>query len=69
MLSALVVYILDLIGLQEIPTNQYFAVMQVSPSFFIAFMIYGPVKLRIHWRLSTILETSNKSAWSNVFDM
>ena len=22
--------------------------------------------LRIHWRLSTILETSNKSAWSNV---
>ena len=23
--------------------------------------------LRIHWRLSTILETSNESVWSNVF--
>ena len=23
--------------------------------------------LRIHWRLSTILKTSNKSVWSNVF--
>ena len=23
--------------------------------------------LKIHWRLSTILETSNKSVWSNVF--
>ena len=23
--------------------------------------------LQIHWRLSTILETSNKSVWSNVF--
>ena len=23
--------------------------------------------LRIHWKLSTILETSNKSVWSNVF--
>ena len=27
---------------------------------------YGSV-LRIHWRLSTILKTSNKSVWSNVF--
>ena len=25
------------------------------------------LKLSIHWRLSTILETSNKSIWSNVF--
>ena len=25
--------------------------------------------LRIHWRLSAILKTSNKSVWSNVFDM
>ena len=23
--------------------------------------------LRIHWRLSTVLKTSNKSVWSNVF--
>ena len=26
-----------------------------------------PLTLRIHWRLSTILESSNKSVWSNVF--
>ena len=25
------------------------------------------IPLRIHWRLSTILKTSNKSVWSNVF--
>ena len=25
--------------------------------------------LRIHWKLSTILETSYKSVWSNFFDM
>ena len=25
------------------------------------------ITLRIHWRLPTILKTSNKSAWSNVF--
>ena len=25
------------------------------------------ITLRIHWRLSTILKTTNKSVWSNVF--
>ena len=25
------------------------------------------IHLRIHWRLSTILKTSNKSVWTNVF--
>ena len=33
------------------------------------FMVKNSINfiLRIHWRLSTILKTSNKSVWSNVF--
>ena len=30
-------------------------------------LIFRLLTLRIHWRLPTILETSNKSVWSNVF--
>ena len=30
-------------------------------------IVQGLVFLRIYWRLSTILKTSNKSVWSNVF--
>ena len=52
--------------------------MLVKEASFIFFLLYFPfwrstcrflplLKLRTHWRLSTILEASNKSAWSNVF--
>ena len=30
------------------------------------FLLVAQINLRIHWRLSTILETSNKSVWSDI---
>ena len=39
----------------------------LSTGFYCIILLKRLLCLRIHWRLSTILETSNKGMWSNVF--
>ena len=58
------------------PWTRWFGVINISSCFSVKYMrgcelrhfsILTITVLRIHWKLSTILKTSNKIIWSNVF--
>ena len=51
----------------EIFKNCFLYITTLETTSFHSKLLWKKLVLRIHWSLSTILKTSNKSVWSNVF--
>ena len=51
----------------EIFKNCFLYITTLETTSFHSKLFWKKLVLRIHWRLSTILKTRNKSVWSNVF--